>query len=91
MENDYRASRERASEERIRRILEDCSTRVSVQNTADRKSKVCAGAPLAMVYSPYQEWRELFDLEPGFCRGTIFKELDKPFLGAERNGGVLNG
>ena len=91
MENDYRTSRERVSEERIRRILEDCSARVSSQNAASRASKVCAEAPLAMVYSPYQEWHELYDLESGFCQGTIFKELDKPFLGAARNGGILNG
>ena len=37
--------------------------------------------PLAMVYSPVQEWRELYDNEVGHDRGTIFKELDFPFLG----------
>lgn len=37
--------------------------------------------PLAMVYSPVQEWRDLYDNEEGHDRGTIFKELDFPFLG----------
>ncbi|MBO7342152.1 MAG: spore coat associated protein CotJA [Clostridia bacterium] len=36
---------------------------------------------LAMVYSPAQEWRDLYDNEMGHGRGTIFKELEFPFLG----------
>ena len=47
--------------------------------------------PLAMVYSPIQEWRDLYDLETGFCRGTIFTELDLPFVGCKGCGGVKNG
>ncbi len=39
-----------------------------------------AGMPLAMAYVPMQEWRNLYDLEPGFERGTLFKELDFPFF-----------
>lgn len=37
--------------------------------------------PLAMVYSPIQEWRNVYDEKKGFSRGTIFAELDKPFEG----------
>lgn len=37
--------------------------------------------PLAMVYSPTQEWRDLYDNEMGHDRGTIFRELEFPFLG----------
>ena len=37
--------------------------------------------PLAMVYSPAQEWRELYESAEGHKRGTIFKELEFPFLG----------
>ena len=44
--------------------------------------------PLASVYAPLQEWQSLYDNETGLARGTIFKELEKPFLGA---GGVGNG
>lgn len=39
--------------------------------------------PLAMAYVPWQKWRDLYDSEVGFQRGTIFAELDKPFLGEE--------
>ena len=37
--------------------------------------------PLAMAYVPWQTWRDIYDAEKGFHYGTIFKELDKPFLG----------
>lgn len=37
--------------------------------------------PLAMVYAPVQEWRDLYETELGHDRGTLFKELDFPFLG----------
>lgn len=90
MENNYRLARSHASSDRIRRILDD-NSRHSVRVSADRGSGVCPGASLAMVYSPYQEWNNLYDLESGFCAGTVFKDLDKPFLGAMRNGGVFNG
>lgn len=40
---------------------------------------------LAMAYVPWQTWRDIYDAEKAFCRGTIFEELDKPFLG---KGGV---
>lgn len=36
---------------------------------------------LAMVYPPRQCWRDLYDADVGLERGTIFRELDKPFLG----------
>ncbi len=39
--------------------------------------------PLAMVYSPEQEWRDLYESEMGHERGTIFKELEFPFFGGE--------
>ena len=37
------------------------------------------GNPLAMVYSPYQEWENLYEVESALQRGTIFKCLDFPF------------
>ena len=34
------------------------------------------------VYAPLQEFRKLFDRETALHKGTIFSELDLPFLGA---------
>lgn len=47
---------------------------VSVRNTVD-------DLPIGMAYVPWQTWREIYDAEKGLCQGTIFKELDLPFLG----------
>jgi hypothetical protein len=41
--------------------------------------------PVAMAYIPFQQFGNLYPPEKGLERGTIFPELDKPFLG----GGVL--
>ena len=38
---------------------------------------------LAMAYVPYQEWQKIYPADVAFARGTIFEELDKPFLGKE--------
>ena len=39
------------------------------------------GYPLAMVYAPLQEWRSIYDIDTALMRGTLFSELDLPFLG----------
>lgn len=36
---------------------------------------------LAMAYVSCQEWRNILSAEKGFCHGTIFEELNKPFRG----------
>jgi len=36
---------------------------------------------LAMSYVPMQQWRKLYEPEDSFGRGTIFEELDLPFMG----------
>ena len=42
------------------------------------------GAPLAMVYSPFQRFDNLFEPEEALCHGTLFMELYKPFYGSRR-------
>ena len=37
------------------------------------------GLPLAMGYVPKQEFKDVYAIDVGFYRATIFKELDKPF------------
>lgn len=37
--------------------------------------------PIGMCYVPMQVWEHLYDDAMGLERGTIFKDLDKPFLG----------
>ncbi len=40
--------------------------------------------PVAMAYVPWQRWNTVYDLEKGLPIGTIFPELNKPFLGVRR-------
>lgn len=38
--------------------------------------------PIAMAYVPWQKEAKMYEnLEEGFCNGTIFPELNKPFYG----------
>jgi len=48
---------------------------------------VAAYPTLAMVYVPIQQFRELYDEAVGLDRGTLFRELDKPFGGGYRGCG----
>lgn len=38
------------------------------------------GMPIAMAYTPWQQWNQTYPIEKGFTRGTIFPELDLPFV-----------
>lgn len=38
---------------------------------------------LAMAYVPSQKFQKIYPSEVGLERGTIFEELDKPFLGRQ--------
>ena len=52
----------------------------------DNKFPACfdnGSVPLAMAYVPFQKWGMLYDEEVGMQRGTIFKQLAKPFIGEE--------
>ena len=60
-----------------------CPACGSTRNTYDELSDM----PLAMAYVPWQEWKNIYEAEKGFKRGTIFEELDKPFCGT---GGFKN-
>lgn len=37
--------------------------------------------PVAMAYVPWSSWKNIYEVEKGFRRGTIFQNLDKPFRG----------
>ena len=56
-------------------------------NSNMRSGKGLEGHPLASVYSPIQQFRKLYDTETALNKGTLFSELDLPFMGAS----VANG
>lgn len=65
----------------------------SCNNYANGGSFALRGYPLASVYAPYQEFRGLYDRETALKQGTIFSELDLPFMGASiaNKGGSCRG
>lgn len=42
----------------------------------------------AMAYVPEQKWQNLYSPDVAIKRGTLFPDLDKPFIG---EGAVMNG
>ncbi len=46
-----------------------------------RESRGLSGYPLASVYAPLQNFKDLYDLDTALKQGTIFTELDLPFMG----------
>ena len=42
-----------------------------------------ARTPLAMAYVPMQVWRNLYSARDALVQGTLFSELNLPFLGRE--------
>lgn len=53
---------------------------VSPALCAPAKDDRLAGMPIAMAYVPWQRWKQTYSLEQGLNRGTIFPELDLPFV-----------
>ena len=51
-----------------------------IYNTGIGNEHVDKMAP-GMAFVPWQEWKDVYDMEKGLERGTIFEELDKPYLG----------
>ena len=50
-----------------------------LQNT--NSSCACSEYPIGMGYVPWQDFRNLYDPEKSLHAGTMFIELDKPFIG----------
>ena len=44
-----------------------------------RDNNMVSQQNLTMVYPVNQEFGDLYTLDAALCRGTLFKELDKPF------------
>ena len=64
-----------------------CEEREARERSAMPNCNACPYPPsptmpsLAMVYSPEQAWRCLYECSAALHAGTLFQELDKPFEG----------
>ena len=84
-ENDTMIPRDRISDDMLRRMLDGDGMRPmpNAQNTRPemRKTWGLTGYPLASVYAPLQSFHKLYDMESALKHGTLFEELDLPFMG----------
>ncbi len=51
-----------------------------------RSDKCLEDLPLAMAYVPWQKWRKVCDGAAGLAMGTIFQELNLPWVGCRMRG-----
>ncbi len=45
-----------------------------------KESLTLDSMPLAMAYVPWQKWQNIYKPENALCAGTIFQDLDLPFI-----------
>jgi hypothetical protein len=62
-----------------RNMLDNVTLEIS--NSNKYKIDSIDNMPLAMAYVPWQQWKTVYDLNKALAIGTIFPELDLPFLG----------
>lgn len=56
------------------------------QNNNNNMPRFPQNAPLAMAYVPFQEWGEVYNDDEAFPIGTLFPDLNFPFMrGADSN------
>ena len=77
----------------MRRTVKTCCEREVCQapTVTERQTWGLSGYPLASVYAPLQSFSELYDLKTALNRGTLFSELDLPFVCGGMKGGNCRG
>ncbi len=65
--------------ERGGRVCPQRCTRVRAGKCGEDNGFLHREAPLGMVYSPVQLWRELYDPKTALTQGTLFRELNLEF------------
>ncbi len=85
MDDDTMTPRERISDDMLRRMLGESDRPEQTFPTPEISERTNLhlpdGFPLASVYAPTQIFRKLYDRDTALSRGTIFQELDLPFMG----------
>ena len=67
----------------------DAAERMGARRDGERDDRNCecdlsasSQLPVTMGYVPLQKWCNTYDTQTALCRGSLFPELDKPFLGS---------
>lgn len=81
--------RETISDELLARMLDNTKSCCNVSNNTSASDGKCImsktfgieGYPLASMYAPLQNFKDIYDKETALHQGTLFSELDLPFMG----------
>lgn len=57
-------------------VMPECSCR-----SEGRSQEKIGEFPIGMAYVPWQSWKDVYEIDKALQAGTVFAELDKPFLG----------
>ena len=79
-QNNMRYSRRPVQSMQPGQYSQGCCCR-QIDGCPDTHDHFPADMPIAMAYVPWQKWQDIYEPGKGLENGTIFKELDKPFLG----------
>lgn len=95
-DDDTMTPRDRINDEMLRRMLDENDHSEQSLPTPElplrTNLRLPDGFPLASVYAPTQVFRKLYDRDTALSRGTIFQELDLPFMGITvKKGGNCRG
>ena len=58
-----------------------CNRAMSQKNCYQRNEGYMDKFPVGMTYVPWQNWNQIYELDKALSSGTLFPELDKPFIG----------
>lgn len=58
-----------------------CNRGMSRRSCHEKNENCIDMFPVGMAYVPWQNWNQIYELDKALSVGTLFPELDKPFIG----------
>lgn len=58
-----------------------CNKNMSGRNCYEKQEICIDKFPVGMTYVPWQNWNQIYEFDKALHQGTLFPELDKPFIG----------
>ena len=59
----------------------ECKSDHATKCGCDRGNEHVDKMAPGMAFVPWQQWTDIYDIDKAIHRGTIFEELDKPYIG----------
>lgn len=58
-----------------------CNRGMWEKNCYEKQESCIDKFPVGMTYVPWQNWNQIYEFDKALHSGTLFPELDKPFIG----------